>query len=83
MTDDKIIDILLAKASKKGPKIIDPNKKYKVSGDLVLTLTEFAKYISRTKDFTPYSAQMEYLGYITKFLYSIQTEKFEEVNQDA
>ena len=59
MRDEKIVDMLKAKSGKKGPRIIDPQKMYKVSGDLVITLREFTRYLSKTKDFTPYDAQMK------------------------
>ena len=39
MSDEKIVDMLKAKSGKKSPRIIDPNKMYKVSGDMVITLS--------------------------------------------
>lgn len=70
----KVIDINSAR-NKKPTRTISPDKKYIVSGELVILLMRFTKFVL-TQD--PQKSDMEFIGFIEVLAKLVTEEKFEE-----
>lgn len=70
----KVIDINSAR-NKKPTRTISPDKKYIVSGELVMLLMRFTKFVL-TQD--PQKSDMEFIGFIGVLAKLVTEEKFEE-----
>lgn len=70
----KVIDINSAR-NKKPTRTIFPDKKYIVSGELVMLLMRFTKFVL-TQD--PQKSDMEFIGFIEVLAKLVTEEKFEE-----
>lgn len=71
---EKVIDINSARKNK--PKrVISPDKKYIVSGEIVILLMRFTKFVL-TQD--PQKSDMEFIGFIEVLAKLVTEEKFEE-----
>ena len=72
---EKVIDINTARG-KKPKRTVYPDKKYIVSGELVILLMRFTKFIL-TQD--PKKSDMEFIGFIEVLAKLVTEEKFDEV----